>query len=248
MSPLDTENWSEKISQLWKFNNNIARSILILRLGGYCLLFLFLVEIAAILTPPRFMNPNWEFQLFGDLVERIAIPIIGLAFVFYGEDNLRSKWEKLILNLIYWLTLSFAISLLLLIPLSVVNGIRINRQNTQSSNIQVQEQIKQIQQIKSQLQQVTTPSQMDGILRSLATQGNVPKIQTSQQLEDIKIRASGVLTASENQIQATAKETLANQRFALIKNGIKWGLGALIAGVLFIFIWVNNNWVRHNKF
>ena len=32
------------------------------------------------------MNPAWEFQTFGGLVERVAVPLIGLVFVFYGKE------------------------------------------------------------------------------------------------------------------------------------------------------------------
>ncbi|WP_148650052.1 HpsJ-like protein, cyanoexosortase A-associated [Nostoc sp. NIES-3756] len=248
MTPLDTENWSQKITQLWKFNRNIAHSIFTLRLGGYCLLLLFLLEVIVILTPLRLMNPAWEFQVFGELVERVAIPIIGIIFVFYAQDNSRSKWEHLILKLTYWFTLLFAIMLLLMMPLSIVNVFRIDRQNSQIFTNQVQQQINQLQQIKTQLQQTTTPSQMDEILHSLPNQNNYPKIQTSQQLEEIKTQFSAFIAASENQLKATSQENIANRRSVLMKNCIRWSLGALISGVLLILIWANNHWVRQNKF
>ncbi|MBD2357282.1 hypothetical protein H6G41_22120 [Tolypothrix sp. FACHB-123] len=248
MTPLDKEILIEQIPLLWKSNNNIVRSILTFRLVGYCLLLLFILELGIIFIPPDLMNPAWEFKVFGDLVERIAIPLISLCCIFYGEDNLRSKWERLFLKLTYWFTLLFAIFLLLLTPLGIVNSIRIDRQNTQIYTTQIEQQINQLKQAQAQLAQVKTPVEMEELLRLTQNQVEPLKIQTSQQLEDIKIKFSQYITASINQINATTKKAQANQRLSLIKNTIKWSIGALVSGMWLICIWSRNHWIRQRLF
>ncbi|QLE58194.1 HpsJ family protein [Nostoc sp. TCL26-01] len=247
MNQLNSDNDIEKLTHLWKFNNSLARSVKLFRWGGYCLLLLFLFELIAILTPLQFMNPSWEFKILGDLVERIAIPLIGLILVFYGEDSVRGKWEKPILKFLYWTTLLLAIILFLLVPLGIVNGIRIDRQNYQLYTSQVEQQVNQLQQAKTQLQQVSTPAQMEEILRFTQNQANVPKIANAQQLEDVKAKFSEFLTTSEKQVRIAAKANWNNQRLSLIKNAVKWSLGGLVSGVWLVLTWRNNYWIKQGK-
>jgi L-cystine uptake protein TcyP (sodium:dicarboxylate symporter family) len=247
MTPLDTEELAHKTTQLWNFNNKVARSILVLRWTGYCLLLLFLFELVAIFIPPSFMNPAWEFKVFGDLIQRIAIPLISLSFIFYGEDNLRNKWERLVLKVIYWVNLLLALLLFLFVPLGIVNSVRIDIDNNRLYNTQLVQQIDQIEQVKKQLEQTTTSAQMEELLRSSPTVGTIPKIETSQQLEEIKTKFSEFLVASENQLKTRTQEERKVQRLSLMKNAIKWSLGALVSAVLLIFIWRNNKWIRQHK-
>lgn len=70
------------------------RSASLLRWVGYGLLVLALMDVVDILLPPQLMNPAWEFQTIGALVERVPVPLLGLALVFFDGISSRKNWEN----------------------------------------------------------------------------------------------------------------------------------------------------------
>ncbi|MEB3282884.1 MAG: HpsJ family protein [Lyngbya sp.] len=235
---------SEKVDALWKFSSSLLQTIPPLRWVGYTLLILTLIDLIVLLIPPQFTNPVWEFQTMGAIVERVAVPLIGFVLVFYGEQNLRPKWERPLLKFLSLLTLLFGIVLLLFLPLGVINTFRINQQSDSQINTQVEQRITQIQQVQQQLEQATTEEQMENLLSRLDTQGRTPEIQSAQELEEIKNQLSNFISRTESTTKTEAEATRKNRRILLLKNSIKWNLGALISGVLFIAIWKATAWTR----
>ena len=63
-----------------------------------------------------------------------------------------------------------------------------------------------------------------------------PQEVRSQILSQIELLEKNV----NNQIQATQKNT----RRKLIRNSVKWNLGALVCAVAFIWIWYSTKWCR----
>ena len=61
----------------------------LLRIAGYVLLALSLLDIISIFILPGFTNPAWEFQMASHLVERSPVPLIGLVFLLIGEKNFK---------------------------------------------------------------------------------------------------------------------------------------------------------------
>jgi hypothetical protein len=59
----------------------------------------------------------------------------------------------------------------------------------------------------------------------------------------VKKQLSSEITKTKQTIQTKYQEQQANQRLALFKNSVKWNLGALISGVLFIYLWYITRWV-----
>ena len=57
----------------------------ILRLVGYGLLVMAIIDLLFLLIPPQLMNPLWEFQTMGAIVERIPVTLLGIVLVYYGE-------------------------------------------------------------------------------------------------------------------------------------------------------------------
>ena len=152
------------VKELQEFAYSQVGSMTILRTLGYGLLLLAFFDIVEMLIPSNFMNAAWEFQTFGALVERVPVPLIGLALVFYGELHSRSKWEFFSLKFLSWLSLLLALLFIFLIPLGVLNTVRLSKRSVaQVSNVS-QQQIAQAEQIEQQQQQHTsTPSDHENV-------------------------------------------------------------------------------------
>lgn len=56
--------------------------VFLLRFIGYGLLILTLFDVIYIIVPPLFMNPAWELQTLGTLVEHTPVPLIGIGLIF----------------------------------------------------------------------------------------------------------------------------------------------------------------------
>jgi hypothetical protein len=248
MSQSQDENLAQKkIETLWQFSDRLARSIKLLHWIGYGLLIFFLLDAIDTLTPLRFTDPGWEFQTMGTIIEQIALPLIGLALVFVGELNLRAPGEALLVKTLSWLTLLGAIIMFLLIPLGILNTVRIERQSNEQITNQLNQQIAQIQLVKEQLSKATTQEEMQILIGRLDTQGRAPAIENSEQLGQIKKQLSDFIARSENAIKAQAQTTQKDRRLNLLKSSVKWNLGALISGVLFAILWQGTRWARRKS-
>lgn len=244
MTQSPNNSLTDKVDALWKFSSSLLQTIPPLRWVGYTLLFLGLFDVLLLLVPPQFTNPVWEFQTMGGIVERVAVPLVGFALIFYGGQNLRAKWEGILLKILSISALLFGIFLLLLIPLGVVNTIRINNQSNEQIDTQVEQRMTQIQAVQERLQQANTEEQMEDLLSRLSNQGRSPEIQSAQELEEVKSQLSNFVTRTEIQTKSQAEATRRNRRIVLFKNSVKWNLGALISGILFITLWKATAWTR----
>ncbi|MBD2354551.1 hypothetical protein H6G41_07900 [Tolypothrix sp. FACHB-123] len=225
------------VQELQEFAFSQTGSTRILRMLGYGLLLLALFDVIEMLVPPNFMNPAWEFQTFGSLVERVPVPLIGFALIFYGEMHSRNKWEFFSLKLFSWLTLLLAVIFLLLVPLGIGNTVRLNKQSAaQITNVSKQ-QISQAEQVEQQLSQAT-PEQINNFLRGQgrSLDGRSPQEVKSQILSEV--------TKAKSQIKNQAKATESSQRLSLLKNSVKWNLGALVSAALFFSFWKATQWAR----
>lgn len=199
---------------------------------------LALFDLIHILVPLQLMNPIWEFQTIGGLVERVPIPLLGLMLVFYGEGNSRKKWEIVLLKLLSWVSLLIGFLFLLLVPLLVVNTSRLNNQVSS----QVTQQLTQLQQLENQVSN-GTPQDINELATRL-NQGRPVDIKDPQQL---KSRLLSEITKAKNTIQPQTTAALADRRLALLKNAAKWLLGSLVSGVLFIYMWNTTRWARRGS-
>jgi len=233
------------IDQLWKFSAGLSKSIGVVRWVGYGLLILAFFDVVEIFVPPLFMNPAWEFQTLGQLVERVPVPLLGLALVFLGERDQRSRWEPLVLNILSWLTLLVGVLFFLLVPLGVVNTIRLDTRNTQQITQQVEQRQEQIQQVREALGQATTVEQMQFLISQL-NQGRTPQIQGTEQLAEVKEQLSTFLEQGETRIQEQAQSQKKSRRLGLLENSVKWNMGALVSAALFISIWRLTGWARRS--
>lgn len=247
MPESDNSKLTETVQNLKEFSISLLRSIGLLRWLGYGLLLLALFDVIEILVPPQIMNPVWEFQTLGALVERVPVPLIGLVLVFYGERNYRAKWEIPLLKVLSWLSLLVGILFLLLVPLGIIDTVRINQQNNQRITTQVEQQMAQIQQVKGALAQAQTKEEMEQLLSNIDSQGGTPTIRDSAQLAEVKEQLSSFITQGEARMKAQAQETRKRQRLSLLESSVKWNLGALVSAALYIGIWRATSWLRSRK-
>lgn len=224
-----------------EFNELEWRSVALFRLAGYGLLLLSLFDYINIFTPPRFTNSVWEFQVMGEMVEKMPVPLIGLAFVFFGKDAYRKDVEDIVLKFLSWIALLLGIFFLLLIPLGINNTLRINNLNNFQINSQLNQGLNQLQQINDKLSSATSDDEINNALRNFNFQGRLPDVKNSQEL---RTRVLSDLSNAKNQLQTQVETNRMNQKISLVKNSVKWNLGALIAGALFIYVWKLTNWAR----
>lgn len=244
MNEQNQDNLHKSVEELSKFSFILLRSNNLWHCIGYGLLLFSLLDTIALFIPPQLMNPEWELQTIGSLVERVAVPIIGLGLVFYGEGSRRAKWEPPVLTLLSWLSLLLAIIFILMIPLGTINTIRLERRLATQINTQLEQTKSQIEQVKQELQKTNTPEDMQNLLSRLNTQGGTPNISSAEQYEEAKKELSSFISNAETNLTNQAETTKSTRSLNLFRNAIKWNLGALISAVLFIITWRSTKWAR----
>ena len=214
----------------------------ILRLVGYGLLLMAIVDICFLLIPPQLMNPLWEFQTVGAIVERIPVTLLGIVLVYYGERSDRAPIEAFILKGLSWFSLVSAILLLLIIPLNISNSFRIYNQQNATANVQFVSQKDAIEQFKEQLSAANSKDEISAIIQQQAKQ----KINISDSVNTQKLKDNILTNLQNNQDNITSQVQAfrAQKRSLLLKNCLKWNLGALIAAILFFLIWKSTGWAR----
>lgn len=234
---------NQKVDKLGTFSLNMLRSLGLWRLVGYAFLILFALDLAEILIPPQFLNPEWEFQTLGTIVERVAIPFIALILIFHGGNYLRKGWEFVALPSLSWLSLLVGILFLLFVPLGIINTIRIdtltNKQITKATN----QRLEVLKQVETRLKDVQNKQDMQ-VLISQLNSGNAPVIENDQQLTQVKTNLTEFIKNSRNQLNNQAEMARKQGKKSLLKRSVKWNLGALISGILFIMTWQMTKWAR----
>ena len=217
------------------------RSFSLMPTIGYGLLLLALFDYAQILIPPQFTNYTWEMQAIAQLVERVPVPLIGLALVLYRPEAEIDKRELYLLRWLSRFSLGLGIFYLLMIPLAIQNTQRIYRANNNQIDERIARQVQQLQPIKEQLKNAKTDEQVEKLIATI-NRRNAPLI-----IEDPQAIKNELLTGiaqTEKRLQTQAETWRSDRRRTLIKNSVKWNLGALASGVLFIRIWSLTRWVR----
>ncbi|MGV2826793.1 HpsJ-like protein, cyanoexosortase A-associated [Myxosarcina sp. GI1(2024)] len=214
----------------------------ILRLVGYGLIIMALVDLIFLLIPPQLMNPLWEFQTIGAIIERIPVSLLGIVLVFYGERSDRAPIEFSILRWLSRFCLVIAIILLLIIPLSITNSFRIYYQHNAAVNTRVVEQIDAMQKFQDRIKSASSAKEIGAILQQEAEE----KINFNNAINTTQLKADIVENLRRNQqkLRDRSQASRSQKRSILLKSCLKWNLGALIAATLFFLIWKSTLWAR----
>ena len=214
-----------------KSKGNVLQSSSRFRLVGYGLLVLALFDFIYILVPPQFMNPMWEFQTIGTLVERVPVSLLGLMLVFSGETKFRKKWEITLLRFLSWASLVVGVLFLLLMPLLVIDSSRLEDQMNAQINSQATQQLTVLQQLEKKVSQGTAKD-----LNEVVTRLNQDRSVDIKNPQQVKSKLLSEITKTKKAIESQIKAAGDKQRLDLLKKSAKWFLGVLIAGVLFIYM------------
>ena len=221
------------------------RSNALMPLLGYSLLVFSLFDYIYIVIPPRFTDPAWELETIGALVEHIAVPLLGLMLVFYRHQGYMFKLEKKLLGFLSWFCLLMGLLYLLILPLGVADTWRLYHANKAQFSARFSQQRQQFQQVTAQLNQAKTDEQIKQLFTSLTPQIASKDIKNPQEFKD---RFLAQITEGERRAQVQSNTAWANQSRKLLKNSVKWNLGALVSGTLLIWIWHLTNWTRKRKY
>lgn len=215
-------------------------SISRLRWIGYGLLLLALIDVLLLLYPPQLTNAVWQLQTMGQIVERLPVPLLGLALIFFGDSYDRSGLEENLVKLLSWVSLLLAVVFLVMVPLGAVNTLRINTQNNQQITAQAEGRLQELKQVEEQVNAGTT-ADLKEMAQELNRMGLAVDVNKPQELKTDILSRIGM---AKEQVPKEAEATRKGQRLVLLKNSAKWNLGALISSVLFFYIWKGTDWAR----
>lgn len=218
-----------------KLQSDTPWSVAIFRRVGYGLLLLALFDLLATLLPLNLMNPLWQFETMGAIVERVAVPLIGLVLVFFGEEKFRSSIEQKLLKFLRWLCLLVGVLFFLLVPLGVTSTLQVKKVNDTQMGDQFKQQKARIERVEKQLNSI----QDQDLENFIKSQGRTLDGQTPQQARQ---QFLDKINKDKNQLKTQFEQAKAARRLTLIKNLVKWSLGALVSGFLFIYIWLLTRW------
>lgn len=214
----------------------------ILRLVGYGLLLMASIDFLFLLIPLQLMNPSWEFQTLGAMIERIPVTLLAMVLIFYGERDTRAPVEVYVLKYLSRLCLVVSIVLILSIPLSITNSFRIYNQHNAEINVSLVNQADAAKKLKNNLQSSNTSTEISNALQKQT--GKKIIIPDSVNAQKLKTEILDNLQVSQQQLLDRAQTSRAEKRFILRKNCIKWNLGAAIASILFFMLWKSTLWAR----
>jgi len=215
-------------------------SIYRLRWIGYGLLILSVLDTIATLIPANFGNRLWELQTIGAIVERVPVPLLAMALIFFGEGYDRRGLENLFLKLLSWVCLLLGLVFLLMLPLGIFGTMYVNNQNNQQIDTQAKQQFAQLQQVEERLTK-GSPEELRNLAGELTRLGVQANTDNPQQLKD---QILSRITPAKERLQTQKAAVQSNQRLGLFKNALKWLLGALISSVLFFTLWRGTDWAR----
>ncbi|MBD2337289.1 hypothetical protein H6G64_09825 [Calothrix sp. FACHB-156] len=219
-----------EVSQLRKTINSLLWITKLFRTVGYSILVLVFIDLIDIFVPLNFMNPVWEFQMIGALVDLVAITLIGLVLVFSGKLEKRQKWEFPFLLWLSRLCLFVGLLYLLLIPLGINNTISLYNVNLEELNRDYSQQVLLNSNWKQQIGEASA-AEFNNLLEH-------------KSMQEVKTQTLVEVNQSQNHPDKKTPATNLPGHFKLLKSSVKFNLGALVAAALFITIWKKTLWAR----
>ena len=211
----------------------------IIPLVGYAFLGLSLVDVVSIVIPLQLTNALWEFDTIGQLVERLMFPLLGFLGVFYPRYHSVSQVEIMVLKSLSWVCAFLGLLYLLMVPLIANNMYRIHAQNITTIDQQTQQQLQGVMTLEEQVTSNGTDPQVQALLQQILSQN--PSLGSPDQA---KTQLVDQLNLLKQQTQAEADTLQQRYKWSLVKNALKWAIGATIGGLTFLRIWSMTQWLN----
>ena len=244
LMPDETARLKQQVAELQESDFGLQQTASIAHWIGYGLLIFTLFEWAYLLIPLKVMNPRWEFQTMGGLVEQVVVPLLGFGLVFFGADLSRKCWEFALLKGLSWLCLLLGLLYLLLLPLGVVNTVRLDGINQRNLVSNQDQRLEVISQVKGQVEAITTEADLQRVIEQLKKGGLSIQPKPGQSVTAIKADLTEFMNSAQAKLETEVNAATKQGRFSLFKNSLRWNLGALIAGIWFIVLWRLSEWAR----
>ena len=118
----------------------------------------------------KFRQSRLELQTIGAVVERVPVPLLAMALIFFGEGYDRRGLEDVFLKVLSWVCLLLAVVFLLMMPLGIFGTIYVNNQNDKQITTQANQQLAQLQQVEERLNK-GTPEDLKNLAGELTRLG-----------------------------------------------------------------------------
>lgn len=200
----------------------------LLRLAGLGLVMLAILDFIHQFIPVHVENPAWLFQLLGGSVDRVPMLLLGVVLHFYGERSDRSQAETLLLKGMRVLTLALAVWFMLLIPVGVLSAYYVRR----TINAEAAQQGERFRTYAANLGEI---GETDATKRA------------SDPSDQPKVVEPGAMAQSERAFVSRIETVRSENHLILSKNAAKGLTAALLASVLFFWIWRGTRWVLREK-
>jgi hypothetical protein len=220
--------------------NAEPRAAAYFRWAGYALLSLALLDLLEALIPPGFMNPAWELQFMGDTIERSPVGLLGFMLVFHGEWQRRAGWEKWVLPALSWASLAVGLAFALMIPLLVVNTLRVGTGGEKQINAQLDQQISQARSLHEAFTSAQGPN-LEALLRRAG------RTLDGADVEALRAEMLAELAKAEKELQRRAEEARETHKLTLHKRTYKHVTQAAIVGAVLVVFWFGTSWARRTR-
>jgi hypothetical protein len=220
-----------------------ALDLSVVRYIGYTVLVLSGLDYVSVFIPPKFTDAAWELQAATLLIERVVVPLIGMALVFFGAKDQRLKWEQRILSGLSWAALCVGVLYFLLPPLLISVNVRLDQQFNTQVVTQVDQQTELLKRAEQRLAVTNTDAGLNALFLRI-TGTPAPREFSAKPLPEKRQLLQKQLTKAKPEIRKKIEATFSDRRLTLFRSSIKLLLSSLISGFSFIYIWHLTRWIR----
>lgn len=213
-----------------------------LRWIGWFLFLLSILDGFEIAYGLKLMNPSSELQAFGALVEKSALPLLGLGLISWGGIYLRARFELAVLHGLSWGALLFGLFYLALAPLIVLDSYRLDQFNAGQLNARQDKIEAEGRRAKERLESIQSLDQMERAMAEVA--GKPIQLSREENLGEYKVMAAEIIERSRSEALASIEDARGEVRVKFWIRSIKWAIGAGFAGFVFFGVWWMTGWAR----